>query len=74
MNDTTFVITTFLRHLAGYPLAVVQDFIWFKLNHRPNWLRKNKKKYFDRLDADKVRLHHVTDRFRFWLKSKERKS
>jgi hypothetical protein len=68
MKDTLFVIGMLLHHLLDYPLAVVQDFLWFKLNHRPKWLRKSRDKYFDRLAKDRIRLEHITTRVRFYVK------
>ena len=75
MKDTLFVIKTLLRLLIDYPVAVVHDFIWFKLNYRPKWLRNSRKKHFDRIDNDKVRLSHIATKVRFLTKkSKDSRS
>ena len=72
-NDAIFIIRLLFRYLLDYPVAVVQDFLWFKLNYRPNWLRARRRKAFARLDRDKTRLEHVKDRMRFYIKTKKDK-
>ena len=73
MKDFGMIVGMFFRHLIDYPFAVIDDFIWFKLNRRPEWLRARRTKKFDRLEQDKIRVRHAADRLRFYIKSQTRK-